>query len=148
MKIIFIALFAIYLSCGDNNQTGPVDINYGQDICERCKMIISEEKFSSQIIMDNGSVYNFDDIGGMIHYLSDNKINSSNLKIYVKDYKTTNWIIFNEAVYVVTDGIKTPMNYGVIAFGEKKDADAFISMKSGNILENFTNVTQHILNNR
>ena len=147
MKLVLIILFLAFASCGENNKPGPVEIHYGQDICERCKMIISEEKFSSQIIADKRKVYNFDDIGGMIHYMSENKIAPGSVEIYVKDFNTGEWLFFDKAVYVVTDEIQTPMNYGIIAFADKKSADGFISIHRGKVIEQFTFVMEYVVNN-
>ena len=140
-------LILLTVSCGNDNKSGPVDITYGEDICERCKMIISEEKFSSQIIGDKGTVYNFDDIGGMIHYMSENKITPGSVEIYVKDYSNGKWLVYDRAVYVATDEIKTPMNFGIIAFADNESADAFISMQSGRKMESFTYIMEYVVNN-
>ena len=56
MRRILVIILLLAASCGNDDRKGPVDIHYGQDICERCKMIISEEKFSSQVIMDKPQV--------------------------------------------------------------------------------------------
>jgi len=90
MKLILFFILLILASCNNDNELKPVDIHYGQDICERCKMIISEERFSSQLILNKGEVLNFDDIGGMLIYLLENKINPENEKIFVKDFITNN----------------------------------------------------------
>jgi copper chaperone NosL len=137
MKLILFFILLILASCNKDNELKPVDIHYGQDICERCKMIISEEKFSSQLILNNGKVYNFDDIGGMIIYISENKINPENEKIYVKDFITNKWLNSDEAVYIKLENINTPMNFGIIAVSNRDAANKIISEHGGKITGSF-----------
>lgn len=148
MRRILVIILLLVASCGNDDRKGPVDIHYGQDICERCKMIISEEKFSSQVIMDNGEVYNFDDIGGMIRYMSDNGISSGEIKIYVKDFNTGKWLGSEEAVYVVTDGINTPMMFGVIAVSDKESANRMVAEHGGRVFERLAYVMEFIVNKK
>lgn len=142
MKLILTIIFLILVSCGNDTEFKPMNIHYGQDICERCKMIISEEKFSSQLISNSGEVYNFDDIGGMILYLSENNINPETVKIYVKDFNTKKWLNSDEAFYIMTENIKTPMNYGIIAVSDKKSADEIMSNYRGKLVGNFTDAIE------
>jgi len=133
MKLILSMILLILASCDSDKVIKPVDIHYGQDICERCKMIISEERFSSQLILQNGEVYNFDDIGGMITYMSENKINPEKEKMYVKDFVTKRWLNSNEAVFVSLESINTPMNFGLIAVSDNEAAGNIISEYGGKI---------------
>lgn len=137
MKLIYILILLAIASCSSDNEFKPVDINYGEDICERCKMIISEERFSSQLILNNGEHHSFDDIGGMILYLSENNINPAAIKIYVKDFKTNKWLNSDNAVYINVENIKTPMNYGIIAVSDRDSADEIISKNGGRIVGRF-----------
>ena len=146
MRLILIIVFLILASCGNNDESGPVDIHYGQDLCERCKMIISEENFSSQIILGKGKVYNFDDIGGMAQYILENNIEPGNVKIYVKDFNTGKWLGSEGAFYVVTDNIRTPMMYGLIAVSDKRSADEIVSRHGGKVISEFKDVLTSVGN--
>jgi len=145
MKLILAIILLILASCDNDKEIKPVDIHYGQDICERCKMIISEERFSSQMILKNGEVYNFDDIGGMITYISENKINPEKEKMYVKDFITKKWLTSDEAVFISLENINTPMNFGLIAVSDKDAADKIMSEHGGKYVGNFDNVTEFII---
>ncbi|NIP30900.1 MAG: hypothetical protein GTO02_13960 [Candidatus Dadabacteria bacterium] len=141
----FAFLILFILSCGNSEEIKPVSINYGQDICERCKMIISEERFSSQILLKDGLIYKFDDLGGMIHYIVENKISMESVnKIYVKDYNTKKWLIAEEAIYVSTDKIKTPMNFALLAVDNNDNALELVSRYNGEIIGNFSRAVSWI----
>jgi len=141
--LVFILLL---LSCSGDKGAEPVDIHYGQDICERCKMIISEEKFSAQLILNNGNIYKFDDIGGMIHYINEKNLSPEISKIYVKDYNTGKWLSSEEALFIFTNKIKTPMNYGIIALSVKQSADNNFSEHGGSKVGNFQDTTEFLTN--
>lgn len=137
MRPVLIPVFLLASCSSGDNELKPADIHYGQDLCERCKMIISEERFSSQVISDKEEFYSFDDIGGMILYLSENNIDPGTVKILVKDFNTGKWLTSDNALYIRTEKIKAPMNYGIIAVSGKKAADEIISGHGGKNLGEF-----------
>ena len=136
----FLLLILLAVSCSNDNGSGPVDITYGEDICERCKMIISEERYSSQLILENGKFLNFDDIGGMIIYVSENNISPQISKIYVKDFNTMDWLDSENAVFVEAKKIKTPMGFGIIAFSDMDKANQFILDDGGRIIGSYSDI--------
>ena len=144
MKNIVLLFLLVLCSCSNNNELNPVDIHYGQDICERCKMIISEERFSSQMILKNGEVYNFDDIGGMITYVSENKINPETAIIYVKDFNTKKWLTSDEAVFISLENINSPMNFGLIAVSDNEIAGNIISEHGGKITGSYNDTVNFL----
>ena len=148
MKTILLVIVMLSASCSEDNKKGPVDIQYGQDICERCKMIISEERFSSQLISEKGDVYNFDDIGGMLLYLAEKNISPENSKIYVKDFNTGKWLAGDDAVFIITEDIRTPMNYGIIAFSDRKSAVETVSSHGGRLVGGFSDALDFLNNNK
>lgn len=143
MKFLLSIFLLILISCSNDNELKPVDIHYGQDICERCKMIISEEKFSSQLIREKGDVFNFDDIGGMLVYVLENKINPENKKIYVKDFISKKWLTSDEAVFVSLENINTPMNFGLVAVSDKQSAMNLISEHPGIITGSYNDTINY-----
>ena len=143
MNFLLSIFLLILISCSNNNELKPVDIHYGQDICKRCKMIISEEKFSSQLIRENGDVFNFDDIGGMLVYVLENKINPENKKIYVKDFISKKWLTSDEAVFVSLENINTPMNFGLVAVSDKQSAMNLISEHPGIITGSYNDTINY-----
>ncbi len=144
MKLILSLILLIIVSCSNDNELKPVDIHYGQDICERCKMIISEEKFSSQIIQHDGTVYNFDDIGGMLVYILDNQIDTENKKVYVKDFQSKKWLASDEAVFLNLEDINTPMDFGLVAVSDKQLAIDMISEHPGIITGSYNETLNHL----
>ncbi len=116
MKLsLWLAVLGLFLAACDTQDTGPVKINYDRDICDYCKMIISDRFHAAQIRQPvTKEVYKFDDIGGAITWLKDQPYKDNpQLEVWVTDYKTSKWLDATKAWYVV--GRITPMAFGFSA---------------------------------
>jgi len=113
-------LSVISAGCGGTNSDKPPKINPGQDACDNCFMIINQYKYAASIRLKNGDAKRFDDIGCMIDFLNKNK---SDVKAYwIYDYLSQEPMRAEEAYFVDSDSLITPMGFGVIAFKFKTDA--------------------------
>ena len=121
-KTLFFLLMTILISgCDTKIDLNPKKIHWDRDMCERCKMVLSDRKFSAQAINpDNGKKYVFDDIGCVILWFKENNISwKDRAVIWVNDAKTGEWINARKAFY---DALNiTPMAYGFGAHAKKED---------------------------
>jgi len=94
-------------------------MHWDRDMCERCKMAVSERKFAVQAIdPKTHKVYKFDDIGCAVLWFDEERIPwKDQAKIWITDAKTGEWIDARTAKY--TDDSITPMAYGFAAFSDK-----------------------------
>jgi nitrous oxide reductase accessory protein NosL len=94
-------------------------MHWDRDMCERCKMAISERKYAVQVIdPTTHKVYKFDDIGCAVLWFDEEHIPwKDQAKIWITDAKTGEWIDARTAKY--TDDSITPMAYGFAAFTDK-----------------------------
>ena len=126
--ILFIlgVFFISFSGCSKKDYTKePAKMHWDRDMCERCKMAISERKFAVEGIDEKGRVYKFDDIGCLILW---NKLEHPEVrfkKIWITDAKSGEWIDAKKAFYT-TDSI-TPMGYGFAAHKNRP--------KSGEIID-------------
>lgn len=142
---ILTAVTVLFISCSHNEQDGPSEIFFGEDICDRCKMIISEKEFAAQYRLSEGDTVKFDDIGCMIHYL--NEVESRRVEsVYVTDYFTGDWINADEANFLWTRNITTPMGYGIISLKDKNKTMRLEKAKDGNYIGGFNAATDYIIN--
>lgn len=138
---LLIFLLSFINGCSDNGGFKPAKINYGEDICAACLMIISEQKYSAQYILSDGSVKKFDDIGCMVNYIKNTQNEIDRISaIYVRDFESNNWINAKEADFVYSWQIKTPMGYGFIAFTNDYEARNFIKSNGGKEIGNLLNL--------
>lgn len=139
-------LLILVLSCGDTREEGPSEIYYGEDICERCKMIISEKEFASQYRLSEGKTVKFDDIGCMIHYMDGEKPEHIE-SIYVMDYDSGEWTEVESGYFIWTETVNTPMGYGILSFNDKKIAQEVAARENGKYLGKLSAATELLLNN-
>ena len=78
-------------------------------------MTISDIRYSAQII-EKRKAHKFDDIGCMLAYAQSKNISPENARIWVMDFDNSTWIRGDEAYFVTSPEIHTPMGYGIIAF--------------------------------
>ncbi|BAF73111.1 hypothetical protein [Sulfurovum sp. NBC37-1] len=129
----FSLLMGIFLLLGfsgcEKKPVGAVQqMHWDRDMCERCKMAISERKFAVQIIdPKTGKDYKFDDIGCAVLWMDEEKIPwKDKAIIWITDAKTGEWIDARKAKY--TYGAITPMAFGFAAYTKKtlqKNAKTF-----------------------
>ncbi len=117
MKILA-AFLAISLLVGcDPKATGPVPIASG-DACAFCRMLISERRYSAELLDTDGTVYKFDDIACMMRFAKSHNKNSPAVRFYVTDYSSgRDWLDARQAYFVRRTGrVSSPMVSGWIAF--------------------------------
>lgn len=137
----FVLLLMTILVCGCDSKIdlSPKKIHWDRDMCERCKMVLSDRKFSAQVINpDNGKNYVFDDIGCVILWFQENSIAwKEHAVIWVNDAKTGEWIDARKAFYDVAN--ITPMAYGFGAHVKIED------IKEGQEMIDFEEVSRRVI---
>ncbi|NPA74369.1 MAG: hypothetical protein GXO12_06610 [Epsilonproteobacteria bacterium] len=120
-KIYFFIVLSLvsltaFSGCDKKDPTKPAKMHWDRDMCERCKMAISERKYAVQIVNPaNGKHYEFDDIGCAVLWMDEEHIPwKDKAVIWITDAKTGKWIDAKKAMY--TDDSITPMAYGIAAY--------------------------------
>ncbi len=126
-----LALALLVASCS----SGPKEIHYGEDECAHCKMMIMDASFASQIVTKTGKAYKFDAIECMAAFIQEKPQNREDNTFWVSDFNTDEWLEVNEAVFVKSDVIKSPMGMGLLAFDSKEDAQKHIDQYAGEIID-------------
>lgn len=128
--IVFIFLILLTLaSCGSE----PDPIDYGNDECEFCRMLITDNKYGAELISDKGKIYKFDSMECLVEFsLVKNTLGDTNNKLLVTDfYNPGNFINCRESSYVKNDKFRSPMGLNVTAFSSEEHAQKFISENEG-----------------
>jgi copper chaperone NosL len=85
----------------------PLKVNFTND--SYCKMLITTERNSMQVVAPDGKTWFFDDPGCMVLWLEDKPF-KAHAKIWVNTIDTNRWIDAKKVWYGVID--QTQMHYG------------------------------------
>lgn len=113
-----LALFVFVMSaCSGEPETGPVEVKWDRDICDRCRMVLSDPHFAAQIryfpeLKKRSKVAKFDDIGCAVLWIEDKPWEfDDKTEIWVADHRSGEWINAETATYVIKN--TSPMEYGL-----------------------------------
>jgi copper chaperone NosL len=97
-------------------------------------MSISQKQYASEVIDVHGKALKFDDIACMQNYIKNRKPDVA--ATFVVDYETGAWLKAEEAYFVKSDQFKTPMSGSIVAFSNRKKAQATAAEYQGKELRN------------
>ncbi len=102
--------------CSGDPGSGPTEVKWDRDACERCRMVLSDRHYAAQVrVFPEGKrsrVFPFDDIGCATLWLEGKSWDQKpGTEIWVTDHRDGHWIDARTATYV--PGKITPMEYGL-----------------------------------
>lgn len=135
MKVISSLLMSVILffilSCSPK---APEPIVPGKDVCEYCKMVITDIKFAGEIITKTGKIYKYDSIECTGADFLSKKDTVKN--VYVPNYMNPGEFIEAEkAFYLISDNVRSPMGLNVSAYKTEEDAKNVQKIKGGKIYD-------------
>lgn len=109
---------------GDDKQgdDGPPKISYGSETCDRCNMVIGEERHAAALKGENGDWLLFDDTGEMVATVQETGAGEPNA--WVHDFERLTWHDATTAYYVWLPNRNTPMATGIVAYADQAGAEA------------------------
>lgn len=130
LLVVLAALLLVAVGCGETANTDEAPkIVYGQDVCDRCGMIINEESFAAAYWTTGGEARRFDDIGGMMAFLVSDAEDVASY--WVHDFASSEWIRAEESTFVLDPSLQTPMGFGIVAFADPAQAQALAAGQEG-----------------
>lgn len=137
--LLFLALALLAAGCAQGTaEIKPPEIRYGEDVCAECKMIISDPRFAAAYTYEvsPGRYENalFDDIGDMLIY-ADKHPEHTVVAWWVHDYDSKEWLDGQQAVYVFSHNLQTPMAQGTAAFASLEAAQRLAGELQGEVFD-------------
>lgn len=140
MRIFLVLIVLLFImSC----QVEPVPIEYGYDQCDACKMIISDQRFGSELITTKGKVFKYDAIECLLPQLKEHGADHYEY-VLVTDYLNPgNFIDYYDATFVICKDIPSPMGGNLSAYrsfvdlGKQLEGKAAMILGSGELIEKF-----------
>ncbi len=136
LAVLALGICACASGCGERDDTGPPTLHLGDDVCQFCQMIISDQRFAAACIIksDNRSTQAaFDDIGCLLEFEKSNHEGDITHR-YVTDYDSGAWLDASTALYIQSPQIHSPMASGIIASQTQAGADRLAQRFAGPVL--------------
>lgn len=118
MKTLFLSsILALFLiSCSSE----PRAINYGEDVCQHCKMKLMDPHYGAEVVTQKGKIFIFDDVNCLVSFLESEEVAEGNIKhILIADYSTPETLTdATTAFYLKSENFKTPMASNIVAFSD------------------------------
>ena len=118
---VLIPATGLLSACGRSGQWAPgmVEIKWDRDVCTRCKMIISDRRFATEVCGGPDSVcHKFDDIGCAVTWLADQLWrDEATTRIFVADYEhpATQWLDARTAQFLPERSSPMGYNYAAVS---------------------------------
>ena len=136
-KSLFLLMtFLLLAACSQTVDTdSPPQFIYGEDVCDRCQMIISEARYAAAYWTAAGEARRFDDVGGMFaHYEETGEAVAS---FWVHDFGTAAWLRAEDAYFVVDAALETPMGFGVVTCATAEAAENLAERHENSVVMDF-----------
>ncbi len=125
--LLSIGLVLLFTGC--HREIRPQAI-HPEDNCDYCRMAISQLNFACEIVAPDGTVFTFDDVGCMVKYTEERAVPKESVP-FVRDFYTGEWAEAENATYVQSPAVMTPMNFGVVALSRQESLRRFLSEYGG-----------------
>jgi copper chaperone NosL len=133
LKVCLATLGLLLLIGCASNSLEPVALA-PEDMCDYCRMIISEKRYAAEFIDSEGQAFKFDDIGCMANFIRSKRTTTKVVARFVMDFDSRQWIRAEDAYYVRSPEVTTPMNGGIIAFNDESKAQEAVGKYHGALL--------------
>jgi copper chaperone NosL len=100
---------------------GPKAIVYGQDECVGCRMTLANRHYGAELITPKGKVLKFDDVNCLLTARRQLG-NAADARVLLVDFNRPNvFLPADEVVFLLHDGLRTPMASGLAAFATEAE---------------------------
>lgn len=127
-----VSMLLLLAGCSGPDLEAPPQVRFGHDVCDECRMILSEPRYAAAFFDSDGAARRFDDVGDLLIYLHKGKAPEL---AWVKDYHTEEWLKASEAFYARCPELITPMGHGVVAFASRSQAEQLAAERNGKVLD-------------
>jgi len=108
----------------------PRDVDPRNDICQSCRMPVSDPRLAAQLLESGEEPRYFDDIGCLREDLAA-RPPRKRAALFVADHRTGAWIPAGKAVYSVCPSVATPMGSHLLAYADASSRDRDPAAKGG-----------------
>lgn len=134
LNVLAIVLVSLLAACGDEETSlDPPEITYGEDISEMGMFVVDPRYTVATLPEDSEEWLLFDDIGEFFKYRGAHR-DTGFQAMWVNDFHDEDWLKAEDAWYVESPEIKSPMGWGLAAFRNESDAETAAGEMGGTVL--------------
>lgn len=113
-QAVFCGLLLFLSACSNSGEIGPPEIAYGEVECQRCRMIVSDERYAS-VAQTQNDTFIFDDLGCLVdwHHEQGAALDA----VWVHDEASRAWLPLGDVQFSHLPDRITPMGSGLAAHG-------------------------------
>ena len=130
-NVVIVALALLSAACS-TKVTGPPEVVVDQTACSHCGMFVSEPVYAAAYHAHGKEARVFDDIGCMLEAVD--RETASPINIWVQDAAGAGWLDADEASFVASPRIRTPMSGGVLAYADVVAAEKTAAAHGGQVM--------------
>jgi len=126
-------VLALLAGCGE---PGPTPIAYGTVECDHCHMTLTDPPFAAELVTARRKVYVFDDPGCLAAFVAEGTVPPGEVhSLWVSDFLAPGPLLrVEEATFLRSDSVRTPMNSQVVALRRGARADSLRAAWRGEFL--------------
>lgn len=145
LRVIVILLVGVFFLFNFGCYKAPAEISYGIDECAECGMIISDQRFGSEIVLRSGLFLKYDTIDCLVKAILDNDIKSRQIKSrWVVDYSKPGKLIYlPNALFYRSNKVNSPSGLNIIAVEEQEVLEKIFTKHGGQIMS-FKEVVDYV----
>ena len=128
---VFLILTMMVVGCTPT----PQPINFGGDLCEHCRMMVTDAQFGSQILNKKSKSFKFDSVECMVAYDLKNPDPENVHSRWVPDFSNPEvWVEAEKAFYLHSEQLRSPMGMFLSAYETEAAARVLQADYGGQII--------------
>jgi copper chaperone NosL len=136
---ILAAVMALLVNAGCKGQNeGPPAIEVDRSRCAHCGMLVSEPAYAAAYQVPGAEGRIFDDIRCLLDAVK--REQDPGIRFWFHDAASAVWIDGDDAVFVTSSALRTPMGGGLIAFREAAAAQSYAQRHNGQVMGSLATV--------
>lgn len=114
----------------------PRPVQLGAEECAECRMVIDEPRFVAQALTTKGRAHSFDSVECLAAFVAAGTVAEAEVhSLWVADFaEPERWVAAEEAVFLRSPGLRTPMGGGLSAHADAHGARAAQDELGGEVL--------------
>jgi len=143
--VSLVVALSLLSGCDNRVSDGPPTVRLGDSVCVQCNMIISDERWATATMVKGPrgpEARLFDDFNCQVNYEVENP-EVTTLARWSHSHATREWIRTEEAHFLISPNLRTPMASKVAAFASLTEADASKAELTGDVV-NFESAWEHL----